>query len=77
MFSEDDNSSPRGVSDVPRTGRDRARGSSNLLKDIFYVARRERKLWMTPFILLLLLFAALFAIATLAGPVGSFIYPLL
>jgi hypothetical protein len=56
----------------PRTGSLR-----RVVTDVLFVARREKKLWLSPLILIVLLIAALLAIATLAGPVAPFIYPLL
>jgi hypothetical protein len=48
-----------------------------LLTDVFFVARRDRKMWMLPLIILLLLLAALLAAAVALGPLAPFIYPLL
>jgi hypothetical protein len=48
-----------------------------LLGDILFVARRDRKLWMLPLIILLLAMAALLAFAVTLGPLAPFIYPLL
>jgi hypothetical protein len=48
-----------------------------VLGDIAFVARRERKIWLAPLILFLLLIAVLFGLASLAGPLAPFIYPLL
>ncbi len=47
-----------------------------VLIDVLFVARREKKLWLSPLILVVLLLAALLAIATLAGPLAPFVYPL-
>lgn len=55
----------------PRTGSLR-----RVLIDVLFVARREKKLWLSPLILVVLLLAALLAIATLAGPLAPFVYPL-
>ena len=55
----------------PRTGSWR-----RVLIDVLFVARREKKLWLSPLILVVLLLAALLAIATLAGPLAPFVYPL-
>lgn len=48
-----------------------------LIADVVFVAKRDKKIWLLPLILLMLLFAALLAIAVLAGPLAPFIYPLL
>jgi Family of unknown function (DUF5989) len=48
-----------------------------LCADIIYVARRDRMWWFLPLIVLLLIMAGLLALATLAGPVAPFLYPLL
>jgi hypothetical protein len=50
---------------------------SRLLGDILFVARRDRKLWVLPLIILLLALAALLAFAVTLGPLAPFIYPLL
>jgi len=47
------------------------------MADVLYVAKRDKKIWLLPLIILMLLFAALLAIAVLAGPLAPFIYPLL
>ena len=48
-----------------------------LVTDVFFVARRDRKMWMLPLIILLLLLAGLLAAAVALGPLAPFIYPLL
>ena len=48
-----------------------------LYMDILFVAKREKKLWLLPLILLLLILAALLAFATFLGPLAPFIYPLM
>ena len=48
-----------------------------LCVDILFVAKRDKKWWVLPLILLLLILAALLAFVTLAGPLAPFIYPLL
>ena len=45
--------------------------------DIVYVARRDRKWWLLPLLFLLLMLASLMLIATAAGPIAPFIYPVL
>ena len=48
-----------------------------VLGDIVFVARRERKTWLAPLILFLLVIVTLFGLASLAGPLAPFIYPFL
>lgn len=48
-----------------------------LCADIMFVAKRDRKWWLLPLIILLLGLAALLVFSTLAGPLAPFIYPLL
>ena len=48
-----------------------------LATDVFYVARRDRKWWLLPLIILLLALAGLLTMASVAGPLAPFIYPLL
>jgi hypothetical protein len=45
--------------------------------DVFFVARRDRKLWLLPLVILLLILAGLLAAAVALGPLAPFIYPLL
>lgn len=47
-----------------------------LLGDVFFVAKRDRKWWLLPLVLLLLALAALLAFAVALGPLAPFIYPL-
>lgn len=49
----------------------------SLIADVLYVARRDRKWWLLPLILLLLALAGLLTMATVAGPLAPFIYPFL
>ena len=48
-----------------------------LVGDVFFVAKRDKKWWLMPLIFLLFSLAALIGLATLAGPLAPFIYPLL
>lgn len=48
-----------------------------LCADVFFVAKRDKTWWLLPLILLLLIIAGFLALATLAGPVAPFLYPLL
>jgi|GEM_PF-1876801 len=48
-----------------------------LCADILFVAKRDKMWWLLPLIVLLLAMAGLLALATLAGPVAPFLYPLL
>jgi hypothetical protein len=64
-------------SQQPKTARPRTGWFRRLLGDIFFVAARDKKLWLLPLIFMLLLLAGLLAIATLAGPLAPFLYPLL
>ena len=48
-----------------------------LFADILFVTKRDKKWWLLPVILLVLILAALLVFATLAGPLAPFIYPLL
>lgn len=59
------------------SARPRRNSVFRLLADVLFVARREKKLWMTPLVIVVLLIAAVLGIAALAGPVAPFIYPLL
>lgn len=47
-----------------------------LLSDIFHIAKRDRKWWLIPLVLILVGIGGFLAVATLAGPVAPFIYPL-
>jgi len=46
------------------------------MNDIFYVAKRDKKIWIVPLIVLLVIMGAMLIMATLAGPLAPFIYPL-
>ncbi len=48
-----------------------------LAADILFVSRRDRKWWLLPLIVLLLVLAALLTFAAAVGPLAPFIYPLL
>ena len=58
--------------DRPRSGQQRG-----LLGDMWMVIRRERKFWLIPLILVLLVVVALLVLAGSAGPLAPFLYPLL
>ncbi len=47
-----------------------------LAADILFVSRRDRKWWLLPLIVLLLVLAALLTFAAAVGPLAPFIYPL-
>lgn len=47
-----------------------------LLSDIFYIAKRDKKWWLIPLVLTLIGIGGCIAVATLAGPIAPFIYPL-
>ena len=46
-----------------------------MVRDVFFVARRDRKWWLMPLILLLLILAAILAFALVLGPLAPFVYP--
>jgi Family of unknown function (DUF5989) len=48
-----------------------------LFGDLLFVAKRDRKWWTLPLILLLLILAALLVFAVALGPLAPFIYPFL
>ena len=48
-----------------------------LCADVLFVAKRDKKWWLLPLIVLLLILAGLLVFATLAGPLAPFVYPLL
>ena len=48
-----------------------------LAQDIVFVTKRDRKWWLLPLIVLLLVLVGLLAVAGLSGPLAPFIYPLL
>lgn len=47
-----------------------------LLSDIVFIAKRDKKWWLVPLIVILVVVAGLMVLGTLAGPVAPFIYPL-
>ncbi len=47
-----------------------------LIEDIFFVATRDKKWWLIPLVLFVLVIALVLVIAALAGPLAPFIYPL-
>ena len=55
----------------------RRRSIWRLMSDLLFVTRRDRKWWLLPLVLLVLLLAGLLALAALSGPMAPFIYPLL
>jgi len=67
----------RPTADTKPAGSRRPWWLRRLLGDILFVARRDRKMWMLPLIVLLLALAALLAFAVTLGPLAPFIYPLL
>lgn len=48
-----------------------------LVLDVFDVVKREKKVWLLPLLLLLLLVAGLFVFVAMTGPLAPFLYPLL
>ncbi len=48
-----------------------------LFADIMFVARRDKKWWLLPLLIVLLSLGGLLVFATLTGPLAPFIYPLL
>ena len=48
-----------------------------LAQDIVFVAKRDRKWWLLPLIVLLLILVGLVVVAALSGPLAPFIYPFL
>ena len=48
-----------------------------LFADILFVVGRDKKWWLLPPLVLLLILAGLLAFAAMAGPLAPFIYPLL
>jgi hypothetical protein len=48
-----------------------------LCADILLVARRDKKWWVLPLVLVLLMLGGLLAFVSFAGPLAPFIYPLL
>lgn len=47
------------------------------MSDLFEMAKAEKKWWLMPLLILLLVLAGLMVAASLAGPLAPFIYPLL
>lgn len=47
-----------------------------LFSDILFVAKRDKKWWLLPLVIILILAAGLMVLGTLAGPIAPFIYPL-
>ena len=45
--------------------------------DIIYVTKRDKKWWLLPLLIMLLVLASLMIIATALGPLAPFIYPFL
>lgn len=48
-----------------------------LFADMLFVVKRDRKWWLLPLIMLLLILAALLVFSATVGPLAPFIYPLL
>ncbi len=48
-----------------------------LIGDMWLLIRRERKFWLIPLIVILLLVIGLLVLAGSAGPLAPFLYPLL
>ena len=48
-----------------------------LFGDLFFATHRDRKWWLLPLILLLIILAALILFSVALGPLAPFIYPLL
>lgn len=53
------------------------RGTLGLLSDVVRATRREKKVWLLPLLIFLLLLAALLLAVSLAGPLAPFLYPLM
>ncbi len=64
---------PRGRIVLPR----RLPWYRRLAQDIVFVTKRDRKWWLLPLIVLLLILVGLLAVAALSGPLAPFVYPLL
>ena len=45
--------------------------------DIVYVAKRDKKWWLLPLLITLLILAALLVTASALGPLAPFVYPFL
>lgn len=48
-----------------------------LISDLFSMARAERKWWLLPLLITLVVITLLMMVAAIAGPLAPFIYPLL
>lgn len=48
-----------------------------LIGDLFVLAGAEKKWWLMPLVVLLLVIAGLMVAAALTGPLAPFLYPLL
>jgi hypothetical protein len=48
-----------------------------LIGDVFFVTARDRRWWVLPLILLLLILGGILAFAVTLGPAAPFLYPLL
>jgi Family of unknown function (DUF5989) len=48
-----------------------------LWSDVLYVAKRDKKWWLMPLVVMLLILMALMIFAAAVGPLAPFIYPLL
>jgi hypothetical protein len=46
------------------------------MTDILFVAKRDRKWWMLPLVLAVLVMAGLIAVGASLGPLAPFLYPL-
>ncbi len=70
---------PESTPEVVKLGKRDKRKSwfRRLVSDILFVSKRDRKWWLLPLIVMLLLLAGLLAFAALSGPLAPFIYPLL
>ena len=64
---------PRGRTVLPR----RLPWYRRLAQDIVFVVKRDRKWWLLPLLVLLLMLVGLLAVAALSGPLAPFIYPFL
>lgn len=48
-----------------------------LIGDVFFVARRDKKWWLVPLVLMMILLGILMLVAASAGPLAPFVYPFL
>jgi hypothetical protein len=62
---------------APRGRRSRKGWIRRLLGDAVFVVRRDRKWWVVPLLIVLLILTALAVVAAVAGPLAPFLYPLL